>query len=1040
MRRAAAASLGKFADYKAVEPLINNLQGDSSEENIMALMSIDDPRATRFFIQGLQNNEKIVRTVSALWLGQHGDSQIVPALIQALRQDKGWRFEISNLDEDKSIKAIKNMSPAYAEAIVLAQINDPNSIEPLLKIASFPVSRQVTEFSSDLSEYLQSNKDDFEKVEDKADSWNCLMADKSALELFQRIQTNKQLLWIGKNNNFIPVSREAAVLTLKAEENLQNIRPLLETTVDKWPFLEIEKDKEALSACREAGTISLNLLKDLENIKSEFNFIKNDRLYPSSVQAAMIALGLLQDSRAINPLIGAALEDPSADIRKTAAYALGNFNTPEVEHTLDRMLKDKDADVRLNAAASLAKVREMSKGEASEPVKDKGKVSETGTAGDKDGTKIEYSFTILKTGLEDERPEMRYAALNLFTDRLADPIVREAFIDRLKYDNEPFVRRQAAISLADIDDLNVRNALKLALNDPYPQVKAAAILSLAPKADYATMEKIKPFLDDPNLEVSRTAVLSMGARLPDFPKNIDYLLPKLNSDRWQVRQATFSVLGMNINKFPQLKEPFLKVAKDNTQPFVFQQSALVSLSKIQAPEIKDLLVSNLNHPDWRMRQTSAFGLGNFKDTDIIPSLKPLLNDKQWQVRQATVDTFGKFNEPQTIDLLVSKLSDPSWQVRQTTVAALGVFNTPKAINSLVPSLKDNRIEVRQATMLPLASNLKSFPELRQPLMNTFQDKSEDLWIRQIAATSLKNAGYSVDFDLEGIKPLEKSMAIFMPGLDNPNPFDAGRPQGESWLKNDKIGQDFYRLEKMGVGMVDEFGWSGNIQDMGKAGRDFSKKMDIDYSKARNSKMDSVTFIGMSAGGLYSDEGIRHFKTLDDDYLKLHPFEERIKINILVGGSPLVQNDMIFRQIAKDTGGQYKPVWSPFLSDFLSWPVAFKPNSQMILTSHKDYFNNFEFEQLGLSMYTGMDIPITYSRTASGSFSDQYFSATYKIQQMKSVYPSGITTYQTKEWYTYRSGQELIPSNLYNRISPLPPMQPIQPNLPPMPRVPSRIGR
>jgi HEAT repeat protein/uncharacterized membrane protein YidH (DUF202 family) len=1026
VRRAAAASLGKFADYKAVEPLINNLQMDSSEENIMALMAIDDPRATRFFIQGLQNNEKIVRTVSALWLGQHGDSQIVPALIQALRQDKGWRFEIPNLEEDKSIEAIKEMSPAYAEAIVLAQINDPNSIEPLIRIVSYSVSQQVTEFSLDLLKKLQSNANSFKDLENKAGFWDCRSVAGTTLRLLQRIQTNKQLLEIGKNNNFISASQQAAALTLNASENLQGIQPPLGALVnigpDWWPYPEpgIKKDNNTFSACNETAIISLNLLKDLEAIESNLNMVKKDAIYyPSSVQGAIIALGLLGDPRAINPLIGAS-KDSSPAIRKTAAYALGNFNTPEVKDALYLMLEDKDANVRLNAAASLAKIGETSKEAGSELIKDKGKAEETASIED---IKIKYYLASLKDG----RPAIRYDALNSLRSIVADPIIREAFIDRLKYDNEPFIRRQAAISLAGIDDLEVTETLKFALNDPYPQVKAAAILSLAPKADYATMERIKPFLDDPSLEVSQSAVLSMGARLPDFPKNIDYLLPKLNSDRWQIRQTTFSVLGMNINKFPQLKEPFLNIAKDKTQPFIFQQSAVASLSKIQAPEIKDLLVSNLNHPDWRMRQTSAFGLGNFKDTDIIPSLKPLLNDNYWQVRQATVDTFSKFNEPQTIDLLVPKLNDPSWQVRQTAVTSLSNFNSLKAMDSLVPSLNDKHLEVRRATVLPIASNLKAFPELKQPLMNAFENKYEDKWVRSIAGTSLNNAGYSVDFDLQGIKPLEKSLVVFVPGVDDYlglNPLTSRVDPG--WSRKTTLGQDFYQLEAIGAVKIREFNWPGNLQDYPMAQEKFIDAAKYVYGQAKGENINSVTFIMHSAGNALSYEGIN----------KLNDFaaKNKIKSNFLDLGSPALLSDIRYREIAEAGGGQHRNYWSPF--DPISWSSAFGPNSQMILAAHNDYFDNLRVRQTGLSMSTGIDIPITYSRTAYGTISDQYFSATFKIQETKSIYSSGIISYRTQSWYSYSSGRGLTPS-----ISPFssPLQQPAysRPTIPTRPIIPTR---
>jgi HEAT repeat protein len=54
-----------------------------------ALGQIGDPQATPALIQALQDEEWVVRQAAARALEQIGDPQATPALIQALRDEKG---------------------------------------------------------------------------------------------------------------------------------------------------------------------------------------------------------------------------------------------------------------------------------------------------------------------------------------------------------------------------------------------------------------------------------------------------------------------------------------------------------------------------------------------------------------------------------------------------------------------------------------------------------------------------------------------------------------------------------------------------------------------------------------------------------------------------------------------------------------------------------------------------------------------------------------------------------------------------------------
>jgi HEAT repeat protein len=304
------------------------------------------------------------------------------------------------------------------------------------------------------------------------------------------------------------------------------------------------------------------------------------------------------------------------------------------------------------------------------------------------------------------------------------------------------------------------------------------------------MEKIRPFLSDSNLKIKQAAILSFGMRLSDFPETVDYLTPGLKDANPQIRSTTISALGMNIDKFPQLKQPFLDIAQDNSQPVEFRQNAMLSLSKIDAPEIKNFFVDDLKHPDWQIRQAatlglsnfkapeipellkpltqdsswqvrqaSAFSLGNFDQPQTIDYLKPLLNDNYWQVRQSAVNSLGNFNNPQIIDPVIPKLSDPSWQVRQSAVTSLGKMDDSRIADVLMPRLSDTNSLVRQTTALSLGGRLQAFPQLVDPFIKTMKIET-DPFTRHITASALSGLPAEPRLALES-KLIQDSL---IPGL------------------------------------------------------------------------------------------------------------------------------------------------------------------------------------------------------------------------------------------------------------------------------------
>ncbi|MBN2831415.1 MAG: HEAT repeat domain-containing protein [Candidatus Omnitrophica bacterium] len=621
-------------------------------------------------------------------------------------------------------------------------------------------------------------------------------------------------------------------------------------------------------------------------------------------------------------------------VRQFSIFLLGQKDTPRAKEVISRYLDDRDNDVRTMALIYSSK------------------------NSDKKPAVSLANLSFEKGGLA------QYAAiLNMSDSHL--PGTTDFFFNNLNNARRPEIRAASLTALAGrIKEKYVKDALLWALDDPAPQVQIAAIEAVTPWVD---PKKVEPLLIGDNVPVRQAAIMSISSRLGDAPGNLDLVSRYLDDIRPEIRTTTLDALGPWTAKFPELKQPFMDIARDAGQSIELRQDAMLYLSQVNVPEVKNLFVDNLDNDDWQLRQAATLGLGNFKGPEIPKLLAP-------------------------------KVEDPAWQVRQVAAVALGGFEQPQAIRSLEPLLRDSNLEVRRASVLPLAASLNDFPELKQPLVDRYEDRFEDEWIRSVALTSLQGVGYSAEEPyFGGIESPKKAIVVFVNGL---YPLPSGRSTSENWTDNLKIKQDYERLKKLGLIIEYEFKWSGNLKDYPKALEDFKSYAINIYKKARLSNINSVTFVDFSAGNSLAYEGINNFNNLNKiDYLKAD--RDKIQINIINTGSPAFESSKRYSVMTDNTGGQHKN-FVGFL-DPIAWLSAASPNSELILGTHTlgDYFENKKVRLLTLSYITGWDIPMGYSRISSGNFSDPYIHGSFRIQQTNLKYLSGARTTITNTWTRYQ---------------------------------------
>jgi HEAT repeat protein len=431
---------------------------------------------------------------------------------------------------------------------------------------------------------------------------------------------------------------------------------------------------------------------------------------------------------------------PESWVRQFCIFLLGQKDNQQSEEILRAALSDTDNDVRTMAVISLTIDNDR---QAISLLKNS-RFTQGGSVQQQSilslyGLGLPEATNFLLQSLEDNlHPDIRYAAISALAGRADQIEVREAFIDLLKSDPEPMVRKQAALNLAGIDNLQVKDALVSAFSDSNLSVKEAAILSIAPQADLKIIELIKPCLLDPHASVRQAAVESLFFRLDDFPQSLDLLVPKLADPDLSVRSTVVSVLGPSIDRFPQLKQPFINIANDTYQPVEIRQAAMFSLSRIDSPETKVLLVDNLANADWQIRQSAVLGLGNLGDPKDIELIKPLAKDPSWQVRQAVVSALAyNINQPQIGDLFKDLLKfDPEPLVRkQVAYSLVGIDNSLRRNVYLAQAaLIDPDQQVRQAAILTLGTRLDSVYSHKSYLV--MQLGSLDLQTRLIAVSVL----------------------------------------------------------------------------------------------------------------------------------------------------------------------------------------------------------------------------------------------------------------------------------------------------------------
>jgi HEAT repeat protein len=225
---------------------------------------------------------------------------------------------------------------------------------------------------------------------------------------------------------------------------------------------------------------------------------------------------------------------------------------------------------------------------------------------------------------------------------------------------------------------------------------------------------------------------------------------------------------------------------------ITRANAAADLGAVRLAEAVPALLTALDDPDMRVRQSVIWALGQAGGPDTVAALVRLLGDPSRQVarrahevlaerggeikdailayaattasrvgRQAAIELIGWLRIAEGADLLLTFATDLDAEVRVKSVKAAAAIGDPRFLDIFHRSLEDSRWEVR----CQAAKGLSVFgsPESIPPLTAALRDRQ--WWVRFYSATALAEVGplgeAALHEALEDPEPKVRAMARYL---------------------------------------------------------------------------------------------------------------------------------------------------------------------------------------------------------------------------------------------------------------------------------------
>ena len=404
------------------------------------------------------------------------------------------------------------------------------------------------------------------------------------------------------------------------------------------------------------------------------------------------AIGHLPDSSGLV----AALSDPDARVRRTAAITLGKIDQPPIGELI-LLLSDENTSTRWYAMMAIGRI--ASQLEMQEPLQPAINPLVNALTGSDASSRLMAANTLKRLGtsasdaiaklLNAENATTRAVAANLLAEM--EPEMATTY-QRTRY-------------LAD-------------LQDPDATIRAAAIGPLARSGTPDTAQLLVEVLKDKNRTVRQnaaTALVQIGESA------ISALSTQLNAQVPNARLNAIRILGDIAETLPNTApmEPVVNMLIERLQDSVgaVRLAAINTLVKC-GPLAVDALIAQMDAPNTVVRSAATKALGQMGDVAKKSLINTLSNPKSI-VRQNAAAALGQLlpNEGDfyQVTRYINDLRDTDDAVRANAARMLGQLGDIRALEQLVAALGDTdyRVRLQAAKALGQLNDKRAMPALEK---------------------------------------------------------------------------------------------------------------------------------------------------------------------------------------------------------------------------------------------------------------------------------------------------------------------------------------
>ena len=387
-RQQAAIELSRLKDDSLITPLLEALNDSDSTVRANAAIGLglnEVQDAVESLIALLRDNEDIVRERAATALAQIGDMRAIDPLIDALDDSGIWAKNriIYVLGASKAVQAVEplivlldspDVSTQGVAAWALGAIGDLRALEPLLGLLDEPnhsvrgnAAYAIGELSQEetIPRLIVLLRDNSPEVRGKT-AWALgnlgeITGNTSMIELL--IALLEDYGEIVNESEHLFVCQYAAeslsqIGTGEALEAVEAWKPIarekllprrIQDLIRALQHRELETRERIFQELQTIGAPSV------EPLIEALGTAENIRIRQGSAQA----LGLLEDKRAVKPLI-MALNDPDEGVWSQSTASLAKLGE-QAEKTLRKYLYDKQERIKFGVAIALWRIKAESK-------------------------------------------------------------------------------------------------------------------------------------------------------------------------------------------------------------------------------------------------------------------------------------------------------------------------------------------------------------------------------------------------------------------------------------------------------------------------------------------------------------------------------------------------------------------------------------------------------------------------------------------------------------------------------------------------------